>query len=240
MKGRSKMKQSIVLLKAALLVFVLSQIACDSTPTEPTEKIFEFSFEKALEGWAVDFSDYTVGEEAKYELSFAHAALPAPLDPSKKALKISGRNYSDDLFMFIKRKIAGLDPNTAYSLTFTLQIASDAPNDNVGAGGNPAIPLKVGATQIEPKKLAQSDFYRMNIDKGEQEDDGKDMMNIGNTGNGTKEFKYVLIEKNNNGKPFEIMTDKNGEVWVIIGTDSGYESTSTLFYDSVHLRFKRK
>jgi hypothetical protein len=36
------------------------------------------------------------------------------------------------------------------------------------------------------------------------------------------------------------MTDKNGEVWGIIGTDSGSESTSTLFYDSVHLKFKRK
>ncbi len=234
------MNHSFVLIKAALLGLVLSLTACDNSPTEPTEKTFDFSFEKDLEGWAVEFSDYPVGEEAKYELNFAHAALPAPLDTSRKALKISGRNYSDDLFMFIKRKVTGLDANMAYSLNFTLKLASDAPNNHPGAGGSPAIPLKVGATQVEPEKLAQNDFYQMNIDKGNQDAEGNDMKIIGNTSNGTNEFKYVLIERSNNGKPFELRTDKNGEVWVIIGTDSGYESTTTLFYDGIHLRFKRK
>jgi hypothetical protein len=136
--------------------------------------------------------------------------------------------------------VTGLAPYTAYSLNFTLNLASDAPDNSPGAGGSPAIPLKVGATQIEPKKFARNGFYLLNIDKGNQEAEGKDMRIIGNTGNGTNEFKYVLIERNNDGKPIELMTDGNGEVWVIIGTDSGYESTTTLFYDGIHLRFKRK
>jgi hypothetical protein len=36
---------------------------------------------------------------------------------------------------------------------------------------------------------------------------------------------------------FTIRTDANGEVWVCIGTDSGFESRTTLYYNQITLTF---
>jgi hypothetical protein len=36
---------------------------------------------------------------------------------------------------------------------------------------------------------------------------------------------------------FTITTDANGEVWVCIGTDSGFEATTTLYYNQITLTF---
>jgi hypothetical protein len=236
------MIKSIAYTRILLLGLALSLAACNDSPLQSNDRDFGFSFEQGLEGWVGDFADYPVGEEDFYELNFGHSALPDPLDASRGALKISGNNHSDDLFMFVKRKISGLEPNATYSVAFDLRIGSDAPNGSFGVGGSPVIPIKIGATQIEPVKvLSQEDsHYRMNIDKGQQFQEGVDMKIIGDTANGTDEFKYVVIERRNTERPFEITTDDNGEVWIVIGTDSSFEATTTLFYDSIHLTFKLK
>ena len=84
-----------------------------------------------------DFADYPVGEESFYELSWGWDNLPAEVtvdgkEASKtlsKGLFLSGNNHSDDLFMFVKRKITGLDPNTAYSVQFSVLIESNVAPD---------------------------------------------------------------------------------------------------------------
>ena len=67
----------------------------------------------------------------------------------------------------------------------------------------------------------------MNIDKGNQETDGQDMVLIGDFANGTNENVYTLKNLSNTN-PFEIQADGNGELWVIIGTDSGFEAITTI------------
>jgi hypothetical protein len=201
-----------------------------------------FDFFEDADGWVGDFADYPVGDEETYELNFAWSHLPAPLEASKGALMITGNNHSDDLFMFIKRKIDGLKPNATYSITFDVEFASNAPTNAIGVGGAPGegVTMKVGAVIIQPAKIAgDNDYYTMNLDKGNQTISGTDMFSIGHIGVSDTSTVFTLINRNNDTHPFNFTSDLNGEIWVIIGTDSGYESTTTLYYSKIKLGIKK-
>lgn len=200
---------------------------------------FSYNFTTGYEGWTGDFSDYPVTDSIFYELEFTRTTLPAPLSTCKHALKISGNNHSDDLFMFIKRKITGLLPNTTYQLFIDVEFASNAPTNASGVGGAPgeSVTVKAGATLIEPLKINSDGFYLMNIDKSNQTEPGSDMDTIGHVGVSDTTEVFTLISRNNNMHPFVIETDANGEVWVCIGTDSGFEATTTLYYNQIDLTF---
>ena len=108
----------------------------DETPTqEPSE--LDYKFTSDVEGWQGDFADYPEGEETFYQLDFGFSNLPSPLDVSQGSLKQTGSNHSDDLFMFVKRKLTGLTPNQTYQATFDIEIASNAADGSVGVGGSP-------------------------------------------------------------------------------------------------------
>lgn len=47
-------------------------------------------------------------------------------------------------------------------------------------------------------------------------------MAIGNLANGKDVKEFTLIQRSNTDKPFILKTDAKGEVWLIIGTDSGF------------------
>jgi hypothetical protein len=99
--------------------------------------------------------------------------------------------------------------------------------------------MKVGASLVEPEKELDLDgMYRLNIDKGNQQQDGQDMMTIGHVGvsPNTEQFTYV-VRNNNSGSPFLITTDDDGEVWLIIGTDSGFEGVTTIYYTHIDILF---
>lgn len=200
---------------------------------------FTFDFAQDNQGWSGDFADYPVGDSVFYELEFIRTTLPAPLDTDKFALKISGNNHSDDLFMFIKRKITGLLPNTTYQLLIDVEFASNAPTNAFGVGGPPGegVRMKAGAMLIEPLKVNDGGFYLMNIDKGNQSVGGVDMDTIGHVGVSDTTTVFALINRNNATHPFTITTDSNGECWVCIGTDSGFEATTTLYYNIITLTF---
>src|SRR5688572_12972569 len=105
----------------------------------PEQEIRVFSvsyiFNNSEEGWVGDFADYPEGDSIAYELLVKRDTIPG--DSTKKGLLISGKNESDDLFMFIKRKITGLRPNTTYALLFNVKVSSNAPTGAVGIGGAP-------------------------------------------------------------------------------------------------------
>ena len=209
----------------------------DETPIqEPSE--LDYDFTSDVEGWQGDFADYPEGEETFYELDFEHSMLPSPLDETQGSMKQTGNNHSDDLFMFVKRKLTGLTPNQTYQATFDIQIATNAADDAFGVGGSPgeSVYIKAGMTQNEPlKELDSTDgHYRMNIDKGNQANGGQDMILIGDFANGTDENVYALKNLSNTN-PFEIQADGSGELWVIVGTDSGFEATTTIYYNKISI-----
>lgn len=202
---------------------------------------FSYDFVSGYDNWSGDFADYPITDSLLCGLEFIRTTLPAPLNTGKFSLKISGINYPDDLFMFIKRKISGLMPNTTYRLLIDIEFASNAPTNAAGVGGQPGegVTVKVGASVVEPLKIISNGFYRMNIDKGQQKAPGVDMDTIGHVGVSDTTTVFTLINRNNATHLFTVTTDVNGEVWVCIGTDSGYESTTTLYYNLINLTFTK-
>lgn len=212
--------------------------ACSLPDQEITVFSVSYFFNDSDEGWTGDFADYPEGDSVAYELIFKRDTIPG--DTTKKGMLISGNNGSDDLFMFLKKKISGLRPNTTYIMLFNVKVASIARTEAVGIGGAPgeSVFLKVGATVVEPKKELETGMYQMNIDKGNQDEEGADMINIGHIGVSTNTTKYTVITRNNSSSnSFSITTDSSGEIWLIVGTDSGFEGTTTLYYTQVDVLF---
>lgn len=217
------------------LVSVAILFSCTKEETTIPQLSLNDQFNVSAEGWSADFADYPVGEETFYELSTKKdAKLPAPLDTLKKGFRVSGNNHSDDLFMFLTKKMTGLKANQSYKGTFEVEFASNAPDGSVGVGGSPAesVYVGIGLTSVEPKKVANTTTksYDMNIKKMQQATSGEDMKVIGNVANGTTESKYKIIKRTGD---FTGKTDASGNLWVIVGTDSGFEATTTLYYTGV-------
>lgn len=225
----------------AVLLFTLAGCEKDNNLVKPKE--FTFDFNVNSDGWIGDFADYPndPNVEEFYELEFSHSCLPSPLNSGDGALKQSGNNHSDDLFMFVKKKLAGLEPNTNYKIDIEIEIATNAASGSIGVGGSPgeAVYLKAGASTNEPMKVLNNsdNHYRMNIDKGNQSQGGTNMKLIGDFANGTNLNVYKLkILKTTS--PINVMTSLNGEVWIIAGTDSGFEATTTIYYNRITVNIK--
>ena len=224
-----------------VLLFTLAGCEKDDNFVEPKE--FTFNFMNNAEGWLGDFADYPndPGVEDFYELEFSHATLPSPLNTSEGALRQSGNNHSDDLFMFVKKKITGLKPNTNYKIELEIEFATNAASGSLGVGGSPAesVYIKAGASTNEPMKVLDNsdNNYRMNIDKGNQSIGGTDMKVIGDFANGT-DLTIYKIKQLNTATPLNVQANQQGEIWLVIGTDSGFEGKTTIFYNSIQATIK--
>ena len=229
-----------------LLIFLFS---CSLSDEEaPSISVFSasFDFDQSPDGWEADFADLPsyLDDTSFYELRFEHTDLPSNLG-ARKSLMLSGNNHSDDLFMFLKRRITGLIPNTSYNLVFEVELASNAPENSVGAGGSPgnSVFLKAGASEIEPKKIVESDRYVLNIDKGNQSTSGYNAIVLGDISVPAASTDYVLISRSNassshsDHQRFFAQSNGDGEIWLIVGTDSGFEGVTTVYYTKINVVF---
>lgn len=225
-------------MKYLVYAFLFFLVACkdDEEATDP--QTFRYDFEEGTEGWTAGFSDYSADwDEDRFEFRFEHSDLPDEADGIANSLEISGRNISDDLFMYIKKQISGLAPDREYLLRVRVELASQYPEDSPGIGGSPgaSVYLKAGGSTHEPQTIVEDGMVRMNIDKGNQSQGGNDMVVIGTVGIPGEEFSYTLIQRDNMEQPVRVRTDASGNLWIIIGTDSGFEGTTTLYYNTVEV-----
>ena len=127
-------------------------------------------------------------------------------------------------------------PDTLYQISFLIEFASNVPDGMTGIGGSPGegVIIKAGATPVEPVKVLDpsDERYRMNIDKGNQTQGGRDMIVLGNFANGTGRNEYTL-KTLVNPAAFPCRTNDNGELWLVVGTDSGFEGITTIYYNRI-------
>jgi hypothetical protein len=146
--------------------------------------------------------------------------------------------------MFLKVQADGLKPNTTYQAEFTIELASNVPEGLMGIGGSPgeSVFVKAGATTNEPEVISDvQGWLRMNIDKGNQASEGEDMINLGTIANPNIDLdtftgeEYALMTLNSKGRSFEVLSDDQGKVWLIAGTDSGFEGPTKVYYDRISI-----
>ena len=226
------------------LVYLVSYMFTGGLEPPSCPIVYLFEFQQDNQGWTHGFADYPFDAEIFYELDFQWLPLPNPLDTNQNSLFITGNNHSDDLFMFIKKHITGLSSNSFYDVTFDIQFASKYPTNAIGVGGAPGegVTMKAGATLFEPDRIDGTEQlgypgWIMNLDKGNQVTGGEDMYVIGHVGVTDTTTVYALKSNNNFTNPFTVMADTSGAVWVCIGTDSGFESTTALYYNRIEITF---
>jgi hypothetical protein len=236
---------------ALLLPLALLLAACDAggaatpTPAAPATPRASYDFRNGAQGWEAGFADYPPQDKEIYELDSGIRDLPAGATPAGTGYLLAGHNRSDDLFMFLKRKIGpaeGVQPNTAYRLKFTIVLASNAPSGCVGIGGAPGegVTLKAGGSAEEPQAVPQADgSVRMNVDKGEQTTGGPAGEVVGDIANG-QPCEAAMA----NGPPYVSLTREHttaapvtssaaGNLWLLVGTDSGFEGLTPLYYQQI-------
>lgn len=225
------------------LVFTSSLLvtACGSDikmpPVDPNSRALSIDFNRSSTGWKSGFADYPEGQEEFYELDAGRVTLPGSLGENRRGYKLSGNNHSDDLYMFITKKIDGLEPNSRYDFQFKVEFGTNAQKNCMGVGGAPgeSVWIKVGASKTEP--LAINDGagnLLMNIDKGNQAVGGSDAIVMGDFANsrecGDNNTGYMAKTLQSNPGEFSGVTAADGSLWLLLSTDSGYESTTTIYF----------
>ncbi|MBD0369627.1 MAG: hypothetical protein ICV60_02145 [Pyrinomonadaceae bacterium] len=206
-----------------------------------------FDFSRGTEGWLADFSDYppATNKDNFYELQAGLRTLPAEIDASRTGFYFQGSNHSGDLFSFMKRRLSaadGIAPRTRYQITFTLTFASKTQTGCVGIGGAPgeSVYLKAGASSIEPLPLPNSQGWLvMNVDKGNQSQGGPAASVAGNIANGLPcnlSYQPYVTVRRTHQHTFEVASNSNGELWLLVGTDSGFEGRTTYYYQRVEVK----
>ena len=203
---------------------------------EGAEAEFRFNFEDDAEGWTVGFADLPVNhDQSIYELDSGHRPLPDGLEGS--GVYIQGHNRSDDLFMFLKRQVGGLRPNATYAVSVSIDLATNVPVGSFGIGGSPgeSVFVKAGISAVEPETIEDdSGYHRMNIDKGNQANGGESAMVLGNVAHPevvNREYRIKTLD--NVDLPLSVSADSRGQVWLFVGTDSGFEGFSAFYYASI-------
>jgi hypothetical protein len=222
-----------------MTIVVLALLAgCGSVGSAPVQTTFKFDFGQGAQGWTTGFSDYPVGQEQFFQLDSGLRTLPPPLDQNSTAILLSGINHSDDLFMFLTGRLTGLKPDQKYSFKFLVEFATNAPSGCFGLGGSPgeSVVVKVGASPTEPQPQAVAGGYIMNIDKGNQSQGGTGAIVVGNVGNGLTDCNnpvYVLKTLQTTQGTFTAQVVGQGTIWAIVGSDSGYEGETALYYTTI-------
>ena len=231
--------RALVIATAAALTVLLA--ACGDSADETFESPATFDFADDEQDWASGFADLPAVdvENESYDLDSGWGLLPSELGGS--GVFSAGTNRSDDLFMYWKRELRGLEPDTVYSLTFDLTVATNVPGGLVGIGGSPgeSVFIKAGASTIEPETVEdEAGWLRMNIDVGVQAEGGDDAIVVGTVANenlpedadGTQ---FARMELSSEFIEFTARTDGDGALWLIVGTDSGFEGRTEIWYDVV-------
>lgn len=225
----------------ALTTVLLVMVGCgsssdddDDIPPQPGD-VTNFRFTLTpVSRWEAGFADYPVGGEEFYELDSGFGAVPEPV-VNESGLMVTGANRSDDLFMFVTSEFGVLEPNQRYDLVFEIVFATDSPAGCVGIGGAPgeSVYVKAGATTFRPEALDMgTGNLEMNISKGNQSTSGSDAITIGNVAVETDCGMPEFVVKTLRSEPgsFTLTTDATGQAWLLFGTDSGFEGTTTVYW----------
>lgn len=239
------------LARLLLSALLLSNFPAQARAQSATAASFNFDFRNGAQGWQAGFADYPPSTDlgpapAGYGLEADVRNLPPEIAGGGTGFYIQGNNHSDDLFMFLKRRLDasdGIVAGQAYEVTYTVVMASNASKDCGGIGGSPGLGvfLKTGASPAEPLALLNSEprfpSLRMNVDKGNQAVGGIAASVAGNIATDqpcTGSSPYVsIVRTHKHTSP--VLANSRGELWLLVGTDSGFEGLTSLYYQRIQV-----
>lgn len=200
---------------------------------------FTFNFENGIGNWQAEISDYDEAIDVKtLEFKFGVETNPEK-ELSGRYLMVQSHNRSDDLFTFIHNKLSGLLPNTNYNLSVEVEVASNAPADAIGIGGSPATSVffKAGGVAIRPEVSEVDSKFVANFDHGNQSEGSTNFKVLGNLATSRDDGKYEVIDlMTDNTSIIPVKTDSEGQLVIVLGTDSGFEGLTKVYYKEIKLK----
>jgi len=222
-------------LAGLILISLVGLMGCKVELQTGDKKAYNYNFDQGSLGWSAGFSGYPTNDSSSFQLESGIRILPNAV--SGKGYYLSGNNRSGDLFMFLKHRLTGLEPSTRYFARLRLTFLSNASTGCVGIGGVPGdnVFLKFGFHQQEPEQVG----YDLNADKGQHGKAGTQSVVLGNIAVPTADcsgssFSSKVLQTTT-AERLSLFSDDSGSVWVFVGTDSGYEGLTQIYYQEIEL-----
>lgn len=220
------------------MTLALAGCGYDPALGPPSSRTLSFDFGSGAEAdaWTADFVDVGADQQESVGFVAGHRALPEAVAEADSALYQEGANVSDDLFMYFRRRVDGLEPGTRYRVRFRITFATDLGQGcDVGLGPNTY--LKTGASREEPaRRITENGYLRLTVDKGGQSQGGRAAVVLGDVRNGVPgcgdEIPYAAasLESGASGsRTVEVEADDRGRVWLFFGVESAFEVTLDLY-----------
>lgn len=220
-----------------IIGLIIALFACaDPAGVEPV--VWETRFDTGgTQGWSALLSDYQPEIEDRIGFVGRIETIPAPPE-GRVGFRLRAANHPDDIFMFVTRRVGGLEPGATYAVRFRAEFATPYGRSCAGAGGPPgeAIWLKAGASTTEPRPFLHDGRYRLDIDKGEQIEEGAAARILDDAAHdhaSCESSAFFLKTAGENAQPVLADADDQGNLWLFFGFESGYEGLNDLYLVSV-------
>jgi hypothetical protein len=197
--------------------------------------------------WTAGFADFTPGMEPQVDFESGLRPVP-PNVTGTSGLLLAGDNPSDDVALYVWRKVENLKPSTRYRIDTRVEFATNAPEGCIGAGGSPgeSVTFKAGGSDLEPALVMHptENLLVLNLDKSNQTDSGEDVEAIGHIGSaqaGTCDAPvYARKTLSSDGGGPVVRSDGSGALWLVLTTDSGYESRTELYLLNARIELREQ
>ena len=193
--------------------------------------ILTYDFTKGSQGWSAHFADYPSGDEEFFELDSGIRNLPSEISTTRKGFLLSGNNHSDDLYMYLTKEFEA-EPGITYTVKFRVTFDSNAPSNCVGTGGAPGegVSMLGNVLNTEPETyIDEINHIRTRFNHGNF---------ISNLANGIEcedsKDEYVSLSRTQTTS-IRVRAQKHGKLWFVVGTDSGFESKTDLYYEKIEV-----
>lgn len=229
-----------------LLVLLLPGLAsCTDTSNTDGPRVIKvdqtFFFVDEAHLWETAFVDYPVdGDMQVYRLDWRVSELP--LRENQNGLRVQFNNASDDVFAYAFKQFEGLKPHADYDVIVEVTVYTPFSKDIGGIGGSPGVSnrVKVGAVAEKPDRIyvsvGDSKHWRISIDKGNQAQDGKDMISVGSLYNGVDSDQLIWTSITlKNLSPHRVRSSSDGDIWTITGIDSGFEGFTEVYFEKIRV-----
>lgn len=207
------------------------------------ETKFSYDFNQNDCGFKAVFADYhnDGNNYESYEMKSDYRTIPVSGSESK-GLYICSFNRSDDMFMGYVKRLEGLNANTEYQFSITFKLATNVAAGGFGIGGDPSdsVYVKTGIMSKEPaiEKDLAGNFRFSNIDMGHQSQGGENANVVGNLAkpDGNDDNRFAFKEFST---VIKATADANGSVYLLIGTDSGFEGFTEYYIDDITVVYRK-
>lgn len=215
------------------IVIAMAGLSCEED--DQKEVVIEQDFNTGKNGWEAVFAEYPPNQ-TDYELQSGIKTLPQPLDQTRSGYMLSGNNHSDALQMFLVKKLDGLDSKSTYQVEVEVELASKYPDGSVGIGGSPSNAVHVIAHVCGGGyELVDGDQGNVEVELN-KETYGYTQVELGDVAIPANHTEYEIISRRSTG-PQTVKPNNKGEIWLLIGTWSGFEGTTTLYYTNFRITF---